>query len=45
MPTAEQYENAIQRAEKVFKKNKSRMWVLKILRDYIKEEINPNTEE
>jgi len=36
--TAEQYERAIQRAEQVFRRNKSRMHVLRILRSYIKEE-------
>jgi hypothetical protein len=33
--TAAQYEAAIQRAERVFRGNKSRAWVLKILREYI----------
>ncbi|QCW21953.1 hypothetical protein JessAGP_023 [Caulobacter phage Jess A] len=35
MATAEIYERAIQRAEQTFRRNKSRMWVLKILREYI----------
>lgn len=34
----EAYEQSIQRAEATFRKNKSRMWVLTILRDYLKEE-------
>lgn len=35
-----QYERAIKRAEATFRKNKSRMWVLKILREYIREEVS-----
>ena len=34
-PTKEDYERAIARAEAVFAKNKSRMWVLKMVREYI----------
>jgi len=37
---AEIYEYAIKRAERTFGKNKSRMWVLKILREYIAEGLN-----
>lgn len=36
--SAEAYERAIARAEKTFRRNKSRMWVLKILREYLTEE-------
>ena len=36
--SAEAYERAIVRAEKTFRKNKSRMWVLKILREYLVQE-------
>lgn len=34
------YKHAIRRAEGVFIKNKSRMWVLTILRGYLKEELS-----
>lgn len=37
-PTAEQYERAIEATEKAFKRNKSRMHVLYILRDKIMNE-------
>ncbi len=37
-PNIEDYERAIARAEAVFAKNKRRMWVLKILREYIADE-------
>jgi hypothetical protein len=39
------YENAIARAEQAFRKNKSRMWPLKFVRDYLKEELNGKSEE
>lgn len=35
LATAQQYEDAIRHCERVFAKNKSRMWVLKILREQI----------
>ena len=34
--TAEEYEAAIQHAERVFRGNKARMWVLKIVREQIR---------
>lgn len=37
---AEAYERAISRAEAVFANNKSRMRVLRILREYLAEELN-----
>ena len=37
--TADQYRRAIEAAEDCYKNNKSRMWVLHILRDYIDHEI------
>jgi len=39
MPTtAAGYERALQRAEATYRRNKSRMWVLEILRAYLAEE-------
>lgn len=39
-PTAEEYETAIQRTEKAFARNKTRMWVLKCLRDELRRAVN-----
>jgi hypothetical protein len=44
-PTADDYEAALQRAEKHFRHNKSRMWVLKILREYIAAEVGKGADE
>lgn len=37
MAERERYESAIRKAEDAFRRNKSRMWGLKILREYIRD--------
>lgn len=44
-PTAQEYEAAIQKCEDTYKKNKSRMWVLVILREMIAQEVDGRIEE
>lgn len=39
-PTAAEYEAAIQRTEQSFARNKSRLWVMKVLRDFIVEQVD-----
>lgn len=43
-PTAQEYEAAIQRCENTYKTNKSRMWVLVILREMIAQEVDGRVE-